>query len=169
MHIFILEFGEDDPAKCTGRKMARLGFARFVDRPVGVVLNPLSDRVLSVKDREIYLNRGITVLDSSWNRSDDSFFRKYSRNGRRLPLLFAGNPVNYSKPMKLSSLEAVVASLYIMDDVDEALKIASIVKWGKTFLDLNRELLEAYRGKTEEEIVQVETSFIKDVVGEPRQ
>ena len=63
----------------------------------------------------------------------------------------------------------MVASLYIMDDVDEALKLASIVKWGKTFLDLNRELLEAYRGKSEEEIVQVESSFIKDVVGEPRQ
>ncbi|MCG3107871.1 putative ribosome biogenesis protein [Metallosphaera sp. J1] len=149
--------------------MVRLGFAKLVDRPVGVVLNPLSDRVLSVGDRETYLSRGITVLDSSWNRSDDSFFRKYVRNGRRLPLLFAGNPVNYSKPMKLSSLEAVVGSLYIMDEVEEALKLASIMKWGKTFLDLNRELLEAYRGKSEEEIVHLENSFIKEIMGEPRQ
>ncbi len=169
MHIFVLEFGEDDPSKCTGRKMVRMGLAKMTDRPLGIVLNPLSQKVLSINDKPLALRSGLTVLDSSWNKSEENFFSKFVRNARRLPILFAGNPINYSKPFKLSSLEAVIGSLYILDEVEYALKLASIIKWGKTFLDMNAELLNDYRGKTELEILQIENNFINQLREEPRQ
>lgn len=168
MNIFVLEFGEDDPAKCTGRKMVRLGLAKRTNRPIGIVLNPLSSRVISIDDKDTIMKRGLTILDSSWNRSDENFFQRYERNGRRLPFLLAGNPVNYSKPFRLSSLEAVIASLYIISEIDNAMRFASIMKWGKTFLELNKWLLEEYKGKSSQEILSIEEQFLKEI-REPRQ
>ncbi len=167
MKIFVIELYEDDPSKSTGRKMVRFKFAKYTDKPRGIVLNPLSKEVVSIDDISIVNKYGLTVIDSSWNKSDIEFYRKYlSKFSRRLPLLFAGNPVNYAKPYKLSSLEAVSASLYILNFVDIALKFLSLYKWGKTFYDLNKELLESYRGKHENEIREIEESFLKE---EPQQ
>lgn len=169
MPIFVIEFSEDDPKKCTGRRMVRAGIAKRVNRPLGLILNPLAQLVISIEDRELVTRQGVTILDSSWNRSEDSFFRRYLKNSRRLPFLLAGNPVNFGKPFRLSSLEAAAASYYILDDLDTALKLTSLVKWGKTFVDLNRELLEAYRGKDRKEIEKEESEIINEILREPRQ
>ncbi|AEB96138.1 conserved hypothetical protein [Metallosphaera cuprina Ar-4] len=148
--------------------MVRLGLAKRTNRPIGIVLNPLSNRVISIDDKDTIMKRGLTILDSSWNRSDENFFQRYERNGRRLPFLLAGNPVNYSKPFRLSSLEAVIASLYIISEIDNAMRFASIMKWGKTFLELNKWLLEEYKGKSSQEILSIEEQFLKEI-REPRQ
>jgi Uncharacterized conserved protein len=165
-----MEFSEDDPKKCTGRKMVRAGFAVRTNRPIGVVLNPMAHLIISVEDRELAINKGITIIDSSWNKSDERFFKRYLKyDSRRLPLLLAGNPVNFGKPFKLSSVEAAIASYYILGDLEIALRLSSLVKWGRTFVELNRELLEAYRGKDRKGIEVEESEIIGKILGEPRQ
>jgi len=61
----------------------------------------------------------------------------------------------------------VIASLYILNEVEEAIKIANIIKWGHTFLELNKELLESYRNKSENEILEIEREVIEKIIGEP--
>ncbi|MEM4083195.1 MAG: DUF367 domain-containing protein, partial [Saccharolobus sp.] len=123
MQVFVIEFEQDDPKKCTAKKMIRLGLAERVRKPFGIILNPISERVLSFDDKDIIRNIGITVIDSSWNKSDMKLFSRYNNKlARRLPILFAGNPINYAKPYKLSSLEAVAASLFIICEKDLGLK-----------------------------------------------
>ncbi|MEM1626203.1 MAG: DUF367 family protein [Sulfolobaceae archaeon] len=162
MKVYIIDFDQDDPKKCTGKKLVRLGYGRFIKRPKGIILNPYSKRILSIEDKSIILRRGITVIDSSWKSSDETFFKRFYTNSRRLPFLLAGNPINYAKAYILSSLEAIVASFYIIDEIDLALEIASKIKWGMTFINLNRELLESYRGKSSEEILKIEREILNE-------
>jgi pre-rRNA-processing protein TSR3 len=63
---------------------------------------------------------------------------------RCLPILIAGNPVNFGKATKLSTAEALAGALYIAGFKDEAKQLLSIFVWGHTFLELNEELLEKY-------------------------
>jgi pre-rRNA-processing protein TSR3 len=75
-----------------------------------------------------------------------------------LPILIAGNPTNYSKPTKLSTVEALAGALYIAGFREEAEKLLSIFTWGHTFLELNADLLEAYAGaKDSTEIVKMQS------------
>lgn len=159
--LFVFDKHQDDPDKCTGKRMIRFGFATPVKRPIGLILNPLSTKVISVKDRELVDRVGLTVIDSSWNMSDEVFFHHFMRNSRRLPILFAANPINYGLAYKLSSLEAVAGALYILGERDLSLQLLNKVKWGHTFLELNRELLEAYSGKEEEKILSEEKEMIE--------
>ncbi|BBG24471.1 DUF367 family protein [Sulfuracidifex tepidarius] len=165
MKIYVLEFNQDDPSKNTAKKMIRKGLAVKTRRVYGIILNPLVDRVLSIKDKPVIEKFGITVIDSSWNQSDESFFQRYTRSGRRLPFLLAGNPVNYAKPFKLSSIEAVAASFYIIGEVEIAKSLLSLFKWGDTFLTLNKELLNSYVEKNEEEIKEIEKEVMNKIIG----
>jgi pre-rRNA-processing protein TSR3 len=58
--------------------------------------------------------------------------------------LVAGNPTNYAKATKLSTVEALAGALYIAGFKDEARKLLSIFVWGHTFFELNANLLEKY-------------------------
>ncbi|AWR97230.1 DUF367 family protein [Acidianus sulfidivorans JP7] len=165
MQIYVIELGQDDPKKCTSRKMVHFGYANFTINPRGIILNPISSVVLSMDDKIIAEKQGITVIDSSWKKSDIKFYKKYyNKNSRRLPFLLAGNPTNYAKPFILSSLEAIAASLYILDMVELAIRILSLYKWGNTFYQLNLDILESYRGKSRQEIEKIE----KEYMGEPQ-
>ena len=61
-----------------------------------------------------------------------------------MPILIAGNPVNFGKATKLTTAEALAAALYIAGFKQEAVGLLSIFTWGHTFLDLNATLLENY-------------------------
>ncbi len=61
-----------------------------------------------------------------------------------MPILIAGNPVNFGKATKLSTVEALAAALYIAGFKQEAVGLLSIFTWGHTFLELNAALLENY-------------------------
>jgi pre-rRNA-processing protein TSR3 len=160
--VFALEMGQDDPTKCTARKMVNMDLAKGVSRKFHasdkvVVLNPWAHRVLSPPDRGA---KSVLVIDCSWNQAQEVFFRRLGGKHRRLPILLAANPTNYSRPGVLSSLEAVAATMYILGEVEEARRYLSIYKWGPTFLTLNEEPLEAYRrSRTEGKVLQAQREY----------
>lgn len=161
--IFVYKMGQDDPKKCTSAKLSRLGLAtslhqiRKIPRKA-IVLNPTAEIFLP-KDRD-NLRNGIVVIDCSWNKAEKVFNRQFNGVNKRLPILLAGNPINYAKPNKLSSAEAIAAILYISNHIEHAKKILSVVKWGSTFLTLNHDPLEDYRfAKTSEKILEIENDY----------
>ncbi len=160
--VFALEMGQDDPMKCTARKMINMDLARGVSRKFHapdkmIVLNPYAHRVLSPPDRGA---KSVLAVDCSWNQAQEVFFRRLGGKHRRLPALLAANPTNYSRVSVLSSLEAVAATMYILGEVEEAAKYLGIYKWGPTFLTLNEEPLEAYRkSRTEGKVLKAEREY----------
>ena len=101
-------------------------------------------KILLPEDKSTIDKRGITVLDCSWKKNDPILHYKF-KNGRKLPKLLAGNPVNYGKWDFLTSMEAVFASLFITGFEFEAEEILNLLPWGKTFWNLNKNLLQAYQ------------------------
>ena len=80
---------------------------------------------------------------------------------RCLPVLIAGNPVNYGKLTKLSTVEAIAAALYIGGFSDEAHTILDIFPWGHTFFELNQSLLDSYvQAKDSAEIVEMQKRLL---------
>jgi len=80
---------------------------------------------------------------------------------RCLPFLIAGNPVNFGKATKLSTVEALAAALYIIGHADQASELLNIFKWGHTFLELNYDRLESYRkARDSKEVVELQKRYI---------
>jgi len=129
-----------------------------------LLLNPYSKTPVSIEDRDIVEKYGILALDCSWQHAQDVFKRVRFKNHRRLPFLIAANPVNYGKPYKLSTLEACIATLYIVNYKNEALSLLNGFKWARTFIDLNRDLLESYAGRGCKEIEEIEKNFLSRMV-----
>ncbi|MEK0382260.1 MAG: DUF367 domain-containing protein, partial [Nitrosopumilus sp.] len=64
------------------------------------------------------------------------------------------NPVNYSKLNKLTTVEAIAATVFILGNKDLSLELLDKFKWGHTFFELNQNLLEDYsKLKSEDEII----------------
>ncbi len=164
--LFALMEREDDPKKCTAAKLVRLGDLREArdtrSIPRGaVVLDPEAEKALSREDLVAAQQRGVLVLDCSWNRL--SRFPKV-RSGlrhRALPFLVAANPTNFGKAQKLSSAEALAAAAYILGERERAEHLMSRFKWGPAFIDINRERLEAYAAaETSTEVVQAQDRML---------
>jgi len=157
-----MEMGQDDPTKCTARKMVNMDLAKAVSRKfhasdTTIVLNPWAHRVLSPPDRGA---KSVLAVDCSWNQAQEVFFRRLGGKHRRLPILLAANPTNYSRLGVLSSVEAVAATMYILGEVGEAQSYLSIYKWGPNFLTLNEEPLEAYRrARTEGKVIRAQRDY----------
>lgn len=167
MKVYIIDYHKDDPKKCTGKKLVKLKFAELCRTGKGLILDPYSIRVISILDKDIAKKVGITIVDTSWNSTSEIEFQNIRGEHRRLPILFAGNPTNYGIAYRLSSIEALIAAYYILDEVLDAERISKIIKWGHTFLELNKELLESYRGKTEDEILKIEKEMLEKILREP--
>ena len=147
--IYVLQLRQDDPKKCTAAKLVRFRLARPLHRireipRASVVLHPFASAYLSSKDRGQILAHGIVAIDCSWEKAETVFDTRLPGNGRKLPTLLAANPVNYAKPEKLSSLEAIAAALYITGFQADAARLLSIFKWGEHFISLNAQPLDAY-------------------------
>lgn len=153
---------EDDPKKCTAAKVVRFGLVkgtRDVKKiPRGaIVLDPEAEKALSREDSAAAARYGVVVLDCSWNRLSRFPRIKSGLRHRGLPFLLAANPTNFGKPQKLSSAEALAASLFILGEPDRAEKLMSLFKWGQTFISINRELLEEYSSaSTSAEVVSIQ-------------
>jgi pre-rRNA-processing protein TSR3 len=153
--------GEDDPEKCTARKLARFDLVELhrSDRatPHGVVLNPHAERALSPADA----GRGsLVALDCSWERAGEARFSVPGEH-RGLPFLVAANPVNYGTPFELTTVEALAGGLFILGEPDRGREILSKFTWGETFLELNAEPLERYAGCADStEVVDVQAEYL---------
>ena len=141
MYIRLIMYEQDDPRKCTAAKMIRDGNAKRIKHAADttLLLNPFAKEFLLPSDKK--RARSITAVDCSWRLSDDVFERQKTGFHRRLPPLFAGNPVNYAKLNKLTTAEAISGALYMMDFRKQARMILQGQKWGHTFFDLNASLL----------------------------
>ncbi len=167
LNIVVFHAKQCDPKKCSALKLKKHCFVRIVHRtrelPKGaVVLNPFSSRAFSSTDRKRIDERGLIALDLSWKHAEDVRKLLALRGvSRCLPYLIAANPVNYGKPTKLSTVEALAAALFIAGYREEAGKMLSVFKWGPTFLSLNNELLEAYEQANDStEVVELQRQFI---------
>jgi pre-rRNA-processing protein TSR3 len=135
---------QDDPKKCTAAKLVKFKLAKNVKKisKNTLVLNPFAQKTLLPNDRKLV--NSITAIDCSWNLADQAFAKQYPGLTRKLPPLFAGNPVNYSKLGKLTTVEAISAAAFILGFNDLALELLDKFKWGHTFYELNQELLNDY-------------------------
>ena len=166
--LYVVYFAQDDPSKNTSLKMIKHGLARKVAKPPpsSIVLDPFSPQPITPLDRRFVERYGVTVVDGSWRKAKRIFSMVKRGLRRRLPLLFAANPVNYGKLYTLSSLEAVAAALYIAGFKEEAERLLSLYKWGPIFIELNRELLEAYSSsKTVSQVIREECRLLEDLLG----
>ncbi|MGI0004214.1 MAG: DUF367 family protein [Candidatus Nitrosotenuis sp.] len=144
MNVQVLMFKQDDPKKCTAAKLVKFGLARPVSRTRSdtIVLDPFAKQTLLRQDAKIA--DSVTGIDCSWNLAENTFTKRFSGIPRKLPPLLAGNPVNYSKLNKLTTVEAVAAAVFILGYEEQAHDLLSKFNWGHTFYDLNQDLLRDY-------------------------
>ncbi|MDY6780631.1 MAG: DUF367 family protein [Halobacteria archaeon] len=161
MEIHVYREGDDDPDKCTARRLEKddsVTVHSSYDRlPTGTLLDPFAERALSPAD-----SSPVVAVDSSWESADtvfDDLGRGYER--RALPYLVAVNPVNYGKPFRLNTAEAVGAAVYVLGDEELSRRLLSYFSYGETFLQLNREPLERYAEcEDSEEVVAVQEEYL---------
>ncbi len=152
-----------DPKKCTIKKLERAGYVKIFSRLSNIpksslILDPTAEMALSPADKE--RTKTITALDCSWAVLDTTIVRNW-RYRRALPYLVAANPVNFGKPFKLTSAEAVAATLYILGESEQATEILSKLSWGLRFLQLNEEPLDCYSKAVDStEILQIQSEFM---------
>jgi len=163
--LWVLDIGEDDPRKCTAKRLSRDGLVeRIEDKhrvPAGaIMLSPFSETPVMRMDGGA---SHLAAVDCSWRTIKGSAFPKKGVP-RRLPLMVAANPISFGKLMRLSTAEAIAAALFIMGHRDRCQRIMGRFRFGETFLQLNKEPLEAYAACTSmDEIEAEEDSFFPPV------
>jgi pre-rRNA-processing protein TSR3 len=165
MELLIFHVSQCDPKKCSGRKLARFGLAKLTTRAYDLrhclLLNPFSEKALSPRDKG---SRCLAALDCSWARAEEVFARKRT-NSRALPFLVAANPVNYGKPFKLSTVEALASALFILGFPEEAKNILGKFSWGQNFLELNKEPLQEYATAHDSaEVVKIQDAYLSELI-----
>jgi pre-rRNA-processing protein TSR3 len=162
--------GDDDPEKCTARKLDRFDLVELhhSDRatPYGLVLNPHAEVALSPADADPSGPAGdaadrLVALDCSWESAGEALFDLPGEH-RALPFLVAANPVNYGRAFQLTTVEALAAALYVLGHPDRAEALLSKFTWGETFLELNAEPLERYAAcEDSAEVVAVQAEYLE--------
>jgi len=168
--LHIIHLDQDDPKKCTARKLASRDLAQLhfdTRRPPrrGFLLDPSAGTILGPDDLPL-IERGasLVALDCSWKQLDASLvrIRKSSPRleGRTLPLVLAANPISWGKPGRLSTVEALAVCLILLDKEEQARRILKPFSWGEQFLILNAEPLAAYKEATSREnLVELQWEF----------
>lgn len=163
--VAMWDVGQCDPKRCSGRKLARMGLIKELKlgrRFPGLCLSPVGTKCVSPEDREIVDSRGVSVIDCSWAKIDETpFHRMVAVYPRLLPYLVAANPVNYGKPCRLNCVEALASVFYIVGYPEIAKKYLDKFSWGHSFLSLNQDLLNRYAAcKTAKEVLAVQDEFL---------
>jgi pre-rRNA-processing protein TSR3 len=154
--------GDDDPEKCTARKLARFDLTDLHrtarGTPHGVVLNPHAERALSPADAAV--GDVLVALDCSWETAGEAMFELDGEH-RALPFLVAANPVNHGQPFQLNTVEAFAGALAILGHREQAEAVLSKFTWGHTFLELNEEPLARYADcEDSEAVVAVQQAYL---------
>ena len=162
MPLFAFRDNSCDPRKCTVKKLERAGLLKIVTKISRIprntlLLDPTAEQALSPADR---FAKSLSVLDCSWEVLDTGAIHCW-RNRRALPFLVAANPVNFGKPCKLTSVEALAAALYIIGDPARSRELLSRVHWGIRFLEVNREPLELYANALDSaDVIHIQRQFL---------
>ncbi len=166
MELVVFNARECDPKKCTTMRLHRFGKIQMVFQPRAlpngaILLDPFAEKALSKGDVEVASQRGLVALDCSWKQIEQISRLRKRMVPRSLPYLVAANPTYYGRPTILSTAEALAAALFILGERSRARETLSIFKWGPTFLDLNREPLEAYADADDStEVVALQRQFM---------
>ncbi|MDP7388424.1 MAG: hypothetical protein QF746_05975, partial [Candidatus Thalassarchaeaceae archaeon] len=77
LRIEAIHLDQDDPKKCTAKKLERAGLIKCKSRismapKRGILLDPLTDRILSPSDLGLIEGGSIVALDCSWKKIEDS-------------------------------------------------------------------------------------------------
>jgi len=156
--------GDDDPDKCTARRLASFDEAELHrstrETPSGIVLNPFAERALSPGDKTD--GTRLVALDCSWETAKAEAFDLRGPQ-RSLPFLVAANPVNYGTPFQLNTVEAFAGALSILGERNQAERVLSHFSWGETFLDLNAEPLRRYAAcKNSSDVLAVQDDYLEE-------
>ena len=138
---------QDDPKKNTAVLAAKRGnmilhkSIRSIPRK-GIILEPLCGKVFGPEDHALLLekNGAIVGLDCSWAQIESSVeqvMKKTRLLPRMLPLLLAANPVNWGKPGRLTTAEALATVLYLLGRKEQAAECSS-VSLGPTFFRIEQ-------------------------------
>ena len=170
--IHVIHLNQDDPKKCTARIISGAGLANLHEDTKGapsrgILLDPTSGIIQGPEDRRIIdMGGSVVALDCSWKQivpSIESITNYSSLVRRTLPVLLAANPVSWGKPGRLSTAEAIAASLMILGREIQAQHILSKIPFGNEFLTLNKQPLDAYRAaKTSDELVEMQWEFFDE-------
>ena len=163
MDLHVRYEGDDDPEKCTAKKLARFDMVELHrstrDTPWGLVLDPFADQALSPADRD--LSDTLVAMDLSWESAESEHFHLDGEH-RALPFLLASNPVNFGRPFRLTTVEAFAGALIILGERDQAEALLSKFRWGQTFLDLNEEPLDRYAECADSsEVIEVQAEYLQ--------
>ena len=98
--------------------------------------------------------------EGSWNKAEEMFQKNYSGIPRKLPPLLAGNPVNYSRINKLTTVEALASAAFILGNKELCSDLLAKFNWGHTFLELNENLLNDYQSaQSEDDVNSIITEY----------
>lgn len=163
MRLFAYYEGDDDPSKCTARRLEQFSHITLIHQqaelPYGIVLNPFVDHALAPEDAADGLDR-LIALDCSWASAEEAAFTMAGRH-RALPFLVAANPVNYGRPFRLTTVEALAGALAILGWFAKAEQILEPFRWGETFLTLNEEPLRRYAAcEDSHEVIAVQDDYL---------
>jgi len=166
IRLAMWDFAQCDPTRCSGKKLERAGALSVlaVKTPFrGVVLTPTATQVVSAEDTEVMRQYGAAVVDCSWKELDKVPWKQMKMGAPRLlPFMVAANPVNYGRPSKLCCAEALAAAMDVCGFVKEAEQVLDHFKWGRSFFEVNKEVLDGYRScKTADEVMAFQTAFLQ--------
>ena len=165
--VFVYDKNQCDPKKCMAKRMLKFGLAKEAKTlhaiPKGsIVLSPFAEKALSPDDIR-YARHGLVVMDLTWTNIDE-FPRPKGTNDSALPYMLASNPINWGRPMELNSAEAVMASLFILGEREQAETFLGRFNWAPEFMRLNGELLEEYSSaKDSTEVVRIQNEYIDSI------
>ena len=168
--VHALWLAQDDPKKNTAVLAGKRGDLKLHKHLKslprrGFILEPLCGKVFGPEDHHVLLEKrgSIVGLDCSWAHIESSVsqvMKKTRLQPRMLPLLLAANPVNWGKPGKLTTAEALATVLYLIGHKEQANNVLGAFRWGQRFFELNQEPLDAYAAAaTSAELVALQFEF----------
>lgn len=167
VRLVVWHMAQDDPKRCTAKKLERFGLAEVVQNPRrlprdALLLDPTAGRAMSRQDLPLARAHGLAAVDCTWKKADVAFPEVPGRlHQRALPFLLAANPTAFGRPFKLSTVEAFAAALCILGEEGQAELLLSKFGWGARFLEVNAEPLAAYaNARTSREVVEAQALFI---------
>lgn len=170
IQVHSLWLAQDNPKKNTAVLSSKRGDIKLHKRvntlpKKGIILEPLCGKIFGPEDHNLLTqqNGSLVGLDCSWKQIESSVeqvMRRTRLKPRMLPLFLAANPVNWGKPGKLTTIEALAAATYLTGNREQASKLLSGFRWGERFIELNYEPLQEYStAKSSSDLVELQFEF----------